>query len=242
MVISYKGGSVNLTVWVQHVEGEPVIENNVEATCTKDGSYDEVVYCSVCHEELSRDTVKINATGHTPSDWITETPATCEGAGSRYKECTVCHEVLEREEIPATGHEWGDWTQTKAPTCTEEGEEQRTCSVCGETETRPIAALDLIQKFKDEVAAVAVAQSRSERFAAICTALTTYGTLSNEEKEAVIDDYAALVAAIEAYNASAEAVNAEMNAAMEIAIKVISSAVAVAAVLAGAWFVLKRLF
>ncbi|MCD8368054.1 MAG: CAP domain-containing protein, partial [Clostridiales bacterium] len=30
-----------------HTEGEAVVENEVAATCTKDGSYDSVVYCSV---------------------------------------------------------------------------------------------------------------------------------------------------------------------------------------------------
>ena len=185
-----------------HVSGEPVHENEVAATCTADGSYDEVIYCSVCHKELSRETVV----------------------------------------VPAIGHAWGEWEQTKEPTYTEAGEETHSCSACGATETRPVAALGLVRKFQDEVAAVEAAQSRSERYEAICTALTTYGELSEEEKTAVADDYAVLDEAIAAYNASAEAVNGEMNAAMEVAVKVLSSAVAVVAVLAGAWFVLKRLF
>ena len=37
-----------------HTEGTPVIENVVDATYTEEGSYDEVVYCSVCNKELSR--------------------------------------------------------------------------------------------------------------------------------------------------------------------------------------------
>ncbi|MCD8010298.1 MAG: hypothetical protein LUF34_05830, partial [Lachnospiraceae bacterium] len=47
-----------------HTAGEAVTENLVEATCTEDGSYDSVVYCSVCGEELSRETVTVSATGH----------------------------------------------------------------------------------------------------------------------------------------------------------------------------------
>ena len=31
-----------------------VKENEVAATCTAEGSYDSVVYCTVCGEELSR--------------------------------------------------------------------------------------------------------------------------------------------------------------------------------------------
>ena len=37
-----------------HVPAEAVKENEVEATADKAGSYDEVIYCSVCKEEISR--------------------------------------------------------------------------------------------------------------------------------------------------------------------------------------------
>lgn len=46
-----------------HLPGDPVRENVVEATATKDGSYDKVVYCERCEKELSRDTVIIPMTG-----------------------------------------------------------------------------------------------------------------------------------------------------------------------------------
>ena len=48
----------------QHTPAEAVIENEVPATCTTDGSYDTVVYCSECGEELSRETITVPATGH----------------------------------------------------------------------------------------------------------------------------------------------------------------------------------
>ncbi len=47
-----------------HVPGETVIENAVAATCTAEGSYDEVVYCTECNTELSRNTVAVEAIGH----------------------------------------------------------------------------------------------------------------------------------------------------------------------------------
>ena len=47
-----------------HTPADPVIENNVDPTCTEAGHYDSVVYCSVCGEELSRETVTVPATGH----------------------------------------------------------------------------------------------------------------------------------------------------------------------------------
>ena len=38
----------------EHVAGEPRRENNVSPTCAVEGSYDSVVYCEVCGEELQR--------------------------------------------------------------------------------------------------------------------------------------------------------------------------------------------
>jgi hypothetical protein len=48
----------------EHSPGEPVEENVVPATCTEAGSYDLVVYCTVCGEELSRETVTVEPLGH----------------------------------------------------------------------------------------------------------------------------------------------------------------------------------
>ena len=44
-----------------HTAGEAVKENEKPATCTEDGSYDSVVYCSACGAELSRETVVVAA-------------------------------------------------------------------------------------------------------------------------------------------------------------------------------------
>ena len=52
----------------EHVAAEAVTENEVKATCERGGSYDTVVYCSECGEELSRETVTTNPLGH---DWGT---------------------------------------------------------------------------------------------------------------------------------------------------------------------------
>ncbi len=51
-----------------HASGEAVIENEVAATCEAEGSYDTVVYCETCGEELSRETTIIPATGHIYDD------------------------------------------------------------------------------------------------------------------------------------------------------------------------------
>ena len=47
-----------------HTPAAAVRENKVAATCTESGSYDEVVYCSVCKAELSRSSKKLDALGH----------------------------------------------------------------------------------------------------------------------------------------------------------------------------------
>lgn len=48
-----------------HTESPYVIENNVEPTESKDGSYEKAVYCSVCKEELSRDVIITTYTSQT---------------------------------------------------------------------------------------------------------------------------------------------------------------------------------
>ena len=49
----------------EHTAAEAVRENEVAATCTQEGSYDEVVYCSECGEELSREHKTIDKLPHT---------------------------------------------------------------------------------------------------------------------------------------------------------------------------------
>ena len=51
-----------------HTIGTAEIDNKVEATCFVDGSYDEVVYCTECEEELSREPFTIPALGYTDAD------------------------------------------------------------------------------------------------------------------------------------------------------------------------------
>lgn len=48
----------------EHTPALAVKENTVAATCTENGSYDSVVYCSVCGEELSRKPETTVKTGH----------------------------------------------------------------------------------------------------------------------------------------------------------------------------------
>lgn len=51
-----------------HDPAEPKKEVKVTATCTTEGTYDEVVYCTRCKEELSRETKTEAALGHTTTN------------------------------------------------------------------------------------------------------------------------------------------------------------------------------
>ncbi len=78
-----------------HMASSAVKENEVAATCTASGNYDEVVYCSVCDIEISRTEKSIDKKQHTAGNWIIDTEATCKKPGTKHKECTACHAELE---------------------------------------------------------------------------------------------------------------------------------------------------
>ena len=78
-----------------HTPAEALTENFVDSDCETEGSYNLVVYCSVCEAKISTEAKIVEKKDHTPSDWIEDTPATCKAAGTKHKECTECEEVLE---------------------------------------------------------------------------------------------------------------------------------------------------
>lgn len=53
-----------------HIAGKAVMENVIEATATTDGSYDEVRYCLLCKEEISRTKKITPATGSVNPDVV----------------------------------------------------------------------------------------------------------------------------------------------------------------------------
>ncbi len=136
----------------EHVRGDAVKENEVGPTCTEDGSYDEVCYCTVCGEEISREAKTVPASGHTAGAEVEENrvEATCAAAGSYdiaiY--CSVCGEEISREtkNTDPLGHDFGEWKETKAPTENEKGEQTRVCGRCGATETEELPALEHVHE------------------------------------------------------------------------------------------------
>ena len=128
------------------------MENRIEATCTENGSYDSVVYCSVCDVELSREVITIDATGHTAGNAVEENriDPTCteNGTYDSVVYCLVCNDELSREAITidATGHHAANAIEENRvnPTCTEDGSYDSVvyCSVCDEELSRETITLN----------------------------------------------------------------------------------------------------
>ncbi len=71
-----------------HKESAAVRENIIGSDCSSAGSYDLVVYCSVCEKELSRTSHTVDSLGHNHVT-VTVEP-TCVDDGYTVERCTVC--------------------------------------------------------------------------------------------------------------------------------------------------------
>ena len=153
-----------------HTNKDAVVENKVDETCTKDGSYDSVIYCAVCNGEVSRETKVLPKLGHDRStEWTVDVKPTCTEKGSKSHHCSRCSDRADVTEIAATGHTWGVWSQTKAPSCTEKGEERRDCKACDGYETRTIAANGHIESgFVIDVAATIYSEGSQHTYCTVC--------------------------------------------------------------------------
>ena len=83
-----------------HPQLNSVKENEIASTCNAEGSYDEVVYCDECGEEILRTAQSTARLAHTLSNSVKENVVapTCAAKGS-YDEvvyCTVCGEEMLR--------------------------------------------------------------------------------------------------------------------------------------------------
>ena len=135
-----------------HTAGEPVRENEVPATCTKEGSYDEVVYCTECEEEISREHKTVDKLQHKAAASVkeNEVAATCTKEGS-YDEvvyCSECGEELSRkhktiEKIPHNAAAPVRENEVAA-TCAKEGsyDEVVYCTECEEELSRETKTID----------------------------------------------------------------------------------------------------
>ena len=161
----------------EHVAGEAVRENETDSTCTVAGTYDEVVYCSVCGEELSRTEKTKALADHTEADAVreNETDSTCTVAGT-YEEvvyCSVCGEELSRTEKTKelAAHTAGDAVVENATeaSCGEAGsyDEVIYCSVCNKELSRTHKTVDALPHTPG-------AAVRENETASTCTVAGTY--------------------------------------------------------------------
>ncbi len=164
-----------------HNPGEPVPENVVAATCTAEGTYDNVTYCTRCGKLLSSTAEKIAMTPHTDNDhdgycddcdaYICEHPETSvqnakaaaclENGYSGDTVCTWCGVTLTYGvTLPATGHSPAISKPAKDATCLDAGmTAEYACSVCGVVtdEARPTPVVGHADSDKDGLCDVCLA-------------------------------------------------------------------------------------
>ena len=110
-----------------HQPGEPARENETKATCKEDGSYEEVVYCKVCKEELSRDKKIEKATGHSFGEWISK---------NELEHQRICQH--DKSHVETESHTWDEGKITREPQGGEAGVKTYTCTVCGGKKTESV--------------------------------------------------------------------------------------------------------
>lgn len=144
---NYKVTVVDGTLTIEpHTKGEPVVENFVDSSCTTEGSYDSVVYCSFCGVELSRESMTVSVKEHTEGEPEVENYVApdCENFGhyDSVTYCSVCEKELSRYtvRIPARGHTEGQVVVENEtdPDCVTDGSYDNVvyCSVCGDELSR----------------------------------------------------------------------------------------------------------
>ena len=126
-VCEYREDTVIPIIAHDHVAGAYVNENIVEADCTHGGSHDEVTYCSICYEELSRTHVDDEpALGHNYEVTKTVEP-TFEEDGYKTYTCSRCGDHYDEKYADKLEHNYStEWTcgqSTHWHACTDAGYE-----------------------------------------------------------------------------------------------------------------------
>ena len=135
-----------------HTPGEPVKEKEVAPTEEAEGSYEAVVYCTVCGAELSREKKTVQKLSHVHTEVADEAVApTCTETGlTAGKDCSACGEVLVAQEVvPAKGHTPGEAVREKevAPQIGVAGsyDEVVYCTVCEAELSRTAKAIPALE-------------------------------------------------------------------------------------------------
>lgn len=123
----------NITEAAGHTPADkPVVENYVDPTCTVEGSYDDVIYCTVCSAELSRTAMVVEPLGHDLVPHDSKAPTCTEIGWDTYNACSRCDYTTYVEKA-ALGHTYGESTVVE-PEYDAEGYTTHTCTVCGHEE------------------------------------------------------------------------------------------------------------
>lgn len=77
-----------------HKADSVLFENIMSSTCTEAGSYDSVVYCSVCHVEASRTHITTPANGHTVVVDAAVAATTTSTGLTEGSHCSVCGDTI----------------------------------------------------------------------------------------------------------------------------------------------------
>ncbi len=118
-----------VTVEKPHTPSAPEKENVIPAKCGVKGSYDEVIYCVDCGEELSRVSKEIPALQHKLTTLKAVAP-TCKKTGlTEGKKCSLCGTVTKKQQTVAKKAHSYKTTVTKA-TASKNGKSVKKCSVC----------------------------------------------------------------------------------------------------------------
>jgi len=173
----------------EHTAGEAVKENEVAATCILAGSYDSVVYCSLCGAELSREAKAVGAIKHVYGDakytWSEDLSSV-----TAKRECANDPKHVEEETVKTT------YAETAA-TCTAKGEGKYTATFDNkafETQTKTVE-IPMIAHTEEIIPAVAPScESTGLTEGKKCSVCGE--TLVEQKEEAALDhDYVAVVTA-----------------------------------------------
>ena len=116
----------------EHTATRTAKENEQPATCTEQGVYEEVIYCTECSMDLGRDKKFTDALGHDEQSHSGKAPGCLEAGYGDYVTCSRC-EYTTYSEMAATGHN-PVHHPAKNETCTEIGwYDYETCTNCDYT-------------------------------------------------------------------------------------------------------------